>query len=434
MNGRNGTIALGVVLALLLGSAMAELIPTPDFSNHPIPTAAVRGTTSAAREYLDVALLAVALVLATYWAHRTRSRRNLFLLSLASLFWFGFVRQGCICPIGATQNVAMAIWQPGYVIPLSAVIFFVLPLLVAAFFGRTFCAAVCPLGAVQELTAVRSVRVPRWLEHVLSLIPFVYLGAAVIFAATGTAMLICRYDPFIALFRWNGNANMVIFGFSILVLGLFVGRPYCRFLCPYGAMLGVLSKFSRWHVRIPPDRCINCRLCEDVCPYGAIDPPTAAPSPTDAERGRRQLAIVLLASPLIVIAFAALGTRLGGPLSKLDPEVQLAEQIRREELGLTKTTTDASEAFRAARRPVSELYGAAVSQRERFDRLAVALGIWVGLVVAVKLISLSMRSRQSDYEPNRTGCVSCGRCYWYCPNEQIRLGLIQTPEDLVKLQ
>ena len=157
------------------------------------------------------------------------------------------------------------------------VAFFALPLLVTLFFGRTFCAAVCPLGAVQELTAVKSVRVPGWLDQSLGLIPFIYLGAAVLFAATGTAFLICRYDPYVAFFRLNGNANLVLFGMLLLGIGLFVGRPYCRYLCPYGALLGLLSRFSRWHVSIPPDKCINCRLCEDVCPYGAIDPPTFEP-------------------------------------------------------------------------------------------------------------------------------------------------------------
>jgi ferredoxin len=429
MSRRCGLAALGLFLVLSAGSVLGELIPTPDFSQHPIPTSSVPSAAETAREYVDVVSLALALGLATYWALVTRSRRSLFLLSISALVWFGFVRKGCVCPIGATQNIALAIFQPAYVVPLSMVILFVLPLLVTLFFGRTFCAAVCPLGAVQELVAVRSVRVPGWLHHALSLIPFVYLGAAVLFAATGTAFLICRYDPFVAFFRLNGNANLVIFGVCLLVIGVFVGRPYCRYLCPYGALLGILSRYSRWHVRIPPDKCINCRLCEDVCPYGAIDRPTVDPTPADVARGRQRLAAVLLTAPLIVVAFALLGTRLGGPLSLLDPEVQLAEQVRREELGLTATTTDASDAFRAARRPASELYAAAGARRDRFGHLGIALGVWVGLVLAVKLVSLSVHGSRSEYEPNRTGCVSCGRCFWYCPVEQVRLGLIQDPAE-----
>ena len=339
---------------------------------------------------------------------------------------------GCICPIGAIQNVSLAIFDSSYSVPLWVVGFFALPLLATLFFGRTFCAAVCPLGAVQELTAVKSVRVPGWLDQSLGLIPFIYLGAAVIFAATGTAFLICRYDPYVAFFRFNGNANIVLFGMLLLGIGLFVGRPYCRYLCPYGALLGLLSRFSRWHVSIPPDKCINCRLCEDVCPYGAIDPPTVDPSPAEAQRGKRRLGIVLLSAPLLVLALAGAGWLMAGPLSMLDPEVQLAEQMRREELGLTKVTTDASDAFRSARRPIAELYATAVAHRERFAWLGMALGAWVGLVVTAKLISLSVRAKRGDYQPNRSGCVSCGRCFWYCPVEQVRLGLAPSVAEVVE--
>ena len=45
-------------------------------------------------------------------------------------------------------------------------------------------------------------------------------------------------------------------------------------------------------------------------------------------------------------------------------------------------------------------------------------GAWVGLVIGVKLIHLSIRRRRTDYMPDRAGCVSCGRCFWYCPGEQ----------------
>ena len=54
-------------------------------------------------------------------------------------------------------------------------------------------------------------------------------------------------------------------------------------------------------------------------------------------------------------------------------------------------------------------------------------GAWVGLVVGVKLIHLSVRRRRTDYQPDRTACVSCGRCFWYCPGEQARRGWIEIP-------
>ena len=418
-------LAWMLVLAAAHTAAAQMPIPLPDFSQYKVPDTVNPPARPVASEYLDLAVLVVGLSLASYLALVRRSRRGLFLLAIASLAWFGFWRQGCICPIGAIQNVSLAAADPTYVVPLTVVGFFTLPLVFTLFFGRTFCAAVCPLGAVQELVAVRPVRVPTWLDHALGLLAYVYLGAGVLFAATGTAFLICRYDPFVGLFRRNGSVNMLLLGAGFLVLGIFVGRPYCRYLCPYGAVLGLLSKVSKWHVQIPPEECIRCRLCEDVCPYGAIHEPTVPQPAAERPRARRRLAALIVALPLLVAAGAWLGTRLETPLARLNPTVRLAEQIRQEQTGEAKGTTDASDAFRNTGRSMAGLYRDAMRLSGRFAVAGGWFGAWVGLVVGVKLIHLSVRRRRADYQPDRTGCVSCGRCFWYCPSEQARLGLIQ---------
>ncbi len=441
------------ILALAAGglARAEERFPPPDFTNHQLPETIVPSARSGALDYLDVAALTVALALASFLALRRRSRTGLFVLTIASLAWLGFWRQGCVCPIGAIQNMALAVWDPTYAIPFSVVLFFALPLLFALFFGRTFCAAVCPLGAVQELVAVRPVKVPGWLEHTLGLLPYVYLGAAVLFAATGTAFLICQYDPFVGFFRFSVN-KMAIVGLSLLVVGVFVGRPYCRYLCPYGALLGLASRVSKWHVRIPPDECINCRLCEDSCPYGAIREPTIPLPAVDLGRGRRRLAGLLLLLPVLVVAGGLFGHRLAIPLSYLDPTIRLAELVRAEETSKTgagpvaseqdnqqgqkpsapvaasggATDADRLNAFRNTGRSTRDLYADAIRLRERFALAGRWLGAWIGLVVGLKLIHLSIRRRRTDYQPDRANCVSCGRCFWYCPCEQVRLGLIDT--------
>jgi hypothetical protein len=117
----------------------------------------------------------------------------------------------------------------------------------------------------------------------------------------------------------------------------------------------------------------------------------------------------------------------------MDPDFRLAERIRSEDLGLVQDTTDASDAFRSSGRPVGELYLQAIEIRGRYQRLGGWLGAWVGLVIAVKLVSLSIRRKRVDYQPDRSRCVSCGRCYWYCPGEQVRLGLISDVSELVDL-
>lgn len=417
--------------ALSASALASDLIPTPEFAEHAIPVSMPPAAESMAWEWINILILAGALGLASYLALVSRSRRGLFLLAIASLIWFGFVRDGCVCPIGATQNVAYALTDSGYAIPATVVLMFALPLVFTLFFGRTFCAAVCPLGAIQELVAVRSVRVPTWADHALGMIPHVYLGAAVIFAVSGTAFVICRYDPFVAIFRLSGDVNMLVFGACLLFLGLFVGRPYCRYLCPYGAILGVLSKVAKWHTKIPPENCIQCRLCEDSCPYGAIQEPALPLAPQAKPAARRRLAGMLLLTPMLIATGIGLGMLLAAPLSRMDPQVRLAERIAAEEIEHVTGTTDASEAFRGTGRPISELYGEAVQRRDRFRTLGGWLGAWTGLVIGLKLITLSIRRKRTDYQPDRSRCVSCGRCYWYCPGEQVRLGLIRDVSEVV---
>jgi ferredoxin len=419
-----------IFAALLLtlwpaGVQAIERFPPPDFTNHPLPTIETPPAKSVLWEYSDLGFLTAALILATYFALVRRSRTGLFLLSMVSLVWLGFRREGCICAIGSLQNVALAVCDSRYAIPLSVVGFFALPLLFTLFFGRTFCASVCPLGAIQEVVAIRPIRVPAWLDHALGLLAYIYLGAAVIFAASGTGFIVCRYDPFVGFFRRTAGVGMLAYGGGLLLLGVFVGRPYCRYLCPYGAILGLLSKVSKWHLSIPPEKCINCRLCEDACPYGAIREPNQPLTGKERPWAQRRLAVALVLLPLLLLGGGWLGSQLAVALSRMHPVVRLAERVRMEETGKVEGTVDASDAFRNTGRPREELYREAIRRRAEFGRLGLWLGVWVGLVIAIKLIYLCLRRRREDYQPDRAGCVSCGRCFWYCPEEQTRQGLIR---------
>lgn len=222
----------------------------------------------------DVALLAIALSLAAWLAIWRRQRGWLVVLTSACLLYFGFYREGCICPIGSTQNVAVALVDHTYAVPHYVIVLFALPLLAALLVGRVFCAGVCPLGAIQELVALKPVEVPVKIDKALGWLKWVYLGAALYYAvlpAVERDFVICRFDPFVGLFRFTGAAWLLMVGGAFLVAGVFIGRPYCRWLCPYGALLSAFSRYAWRPFSITPDRELDCGLCQGACPYGAIE-------------------------------------------------------------------------------------------------------------------------------------------------------------------
>ncbi|MHC4641257.1 MAG: 4Fe-4S binding protein, partial [Planctomycetota bacterium] len=343
-----------------------------------------------------------------------------FVMMIFSLIYFGFWRKGCVCPIGAIQNITLSFFDPGYAVPIVVTLFFLLPFMFTLFFGRTFCAAVCPLGAIQDLVLLRPTSLPEWLENGLRLFAYVYLAAAVLFAATGSAFIICRYDPFVSFFRLSGSFNMLILGACFLFIGMFIGRPYCRFICPYGVILRQLSRISKWKVTITPDDCIKCRLCEESCPFGAIKTPTEAWPANDYKKSKRRLVFLIILLPILVLSFGWIGSILQPVTSRVHATVRLADRIYLEETGQEEGTTDASAAFRAMGKDPKDLYAEALDIQAKFVLGGWLSGGFVGLVIALKLIGLSLRGRRTDYEADRGGCLACGRCFEYCPREHAK--------------
>ena len=422
-------ILFGLAVSLFLCnlSIGVERFPPPDFTetDHVIPSPTSPGSRQNVYEYIDAVVLLAALGLASYLILKKRSRRAIFALTVFSLIYFGFWRKGCVCSIGAVQNVVFSIFDTDYAVPIVVVVFFLLPLVFTLFFGRVFCAAVCPLGAIQDLILTKPISVPGWAESGLRILAYVYLALAILFAATGSAFIICRYDPFISIFRVSGNLNVLILGACLLLIGIFVGRPYCRFLCPYGVILRQLSRLSKWRVTITPDECIQCRLCEDSCPFGAIKKPTAQWPQQEYRVAKKRLTFLLLLLPVLILLGGWAGSSLNGVTSRAHETVRLAEQIYMEEAGQTVEETDAGTAFRATGQPIKELYEQASNIRAQFELGGRIAGGFIGLVIGLKLIGLSVWRQRTDYEAGRAGCLACGRCYKSCPREHVRLKIIK---------
>jgi polyferredoxin len=419
-------VSLGI-LALPGVSAYAQStdkFPRPEFQN-PYSEPKVQHSKPRAlfMEWVDVVVLLGTLSISSYFGLKKVSRKGIFWLSVFAVTYFGFYREGCVCPVGSTQNVARGLGaatisavlgEPQYVVPLSVIIIFLLPLLFALFLGRSFCAAVCPLGAAQEMVIIKPIKIHPTVKQFLSIIPYVYLGTAVLLAYLGGEYIICKFDPFVGFFRMGANFGMFLFSAAVLVIGTVVARPYCRFMCPYSILLKWTSVFSKWHLKTTPTECIQCRLCEESCPFDHLHKPSEDKEPEARETAVRRLGFLLALTPVLMAAGMGLGWLVHVPLARAHWHYRLAERVALEKAKLVTDTTEESRAFYETSTPVDELLRMGENLRLKFRSGSMILGAFIGLVVGCKLIALAIRRKRTDYEPNRGDCYSCARCSDAC--------------------
>jgi ferredoxin len=234
-----------------------------------------------------------------------------------------------------------------------------------------------------------------------------------LFAATGSQFIVCRYDPFVGFFRMAGRPDIIAIGAGLLLLSTIIGRPYCRFLCPYGVLLRWVSPLAKWKADVTPGRCINCHLCAGSCPIGALRVPDAAVEPRPAVR--RRMSVVLLALPVVVALSAWLGLRAGPVLARANATVTLAQRVWDEEHGRVHGQSLDSAGFYSLGGSRAVLFAEAAAIRKHIDAGASLFGAWVGLVVCLKMVSLSRRTGQTVYQADPAACLACARCYGACP-------------------
>jgi NosR/NirI family transcriptional regulator, nitrous oxide reductase regulator len=143
--------------------------------------------------------------------------------------------------------------------------------------GRLYCGRICAYGALTQLLdpivpARLRIDVPPAIERHAAKIKFFLLGAVVLYFLITSDMSIYRYvEPF-WMFTGKASTGLWVALGLLLVATVFVRNLYCRFLCPLGAALGLLSKLTVFGIKRWSE-CNSCKLCEKTCHWGAIQGP-----------------------------------------------------------------------------------------------------------------------------------------------------------------
>jgi polyferredoxin len=165
----------------------------------------------------------------------------------------------------------------------AAVVIFVTVLVLALMLRRSFCSWICPVAAVSECSwkagfklLRRNLHLPHWLDVALRLLKYLLLAFFLYTAAF--AMSPAAMDAFIRS-DYHRIADVRLLDFflhlsplamgiilSLLAASLLLRNPFCRYLCPYGALLGLVAMLSPVRVTRNSERCVSCGVCNQVCP------------------------------------------------------------------------------------------------------------------------------------------------------------------------
>ncbi len=163
----------------------------------------------------------------------------------------------------------------------AATMLFVIIVAVAFVARKSFCSWICPVGLFSETLARlgrklfgRNFRPWKWIDIPLRglkyLILFFFLQA--VLGMTGAALKAFIESPYNRVADVKMGLFFVRLGpvgagviLTLVVLSILVHGAWCRYLCPYGALLGLFSRFSPMRVERRADACVDCGLCDKVC-------------------------------------------------------------------------------------------------------------------------------------------------------------------------
>ncbi len=157
-------------------------------------------------------------------------------------------------------------------------------LIISLVFRKAFCSWLCPIGTLSELLWKLGrklfrwdLTLPRWADLPLRSLKYLLLGlfAYAVGSMSAAALSAFLSSPYgliadvkmLHFFRFlSGTALITLV--SLALLSLLIKNFWCRYLCPYGALMGLVSLLSPARIRRDSDVCIDCAKCARACPAG----------------------------------------------------------------------------------------------------------------------------------------------------------------------
>ena len=206
----------------------------------------------------------IALFILVYLFHKDKFNRKIGYLFFTISTLMGFLVFAPMFPNQLQILLLGNVKQLGAPIQI-AILVLVLFIILTFVFGRIFCGYLCPIGALQEivyLIPLKKLKIknktPLIIFRLIFFIAFVVLS--VIFA-----MGILTYFGFYDFFNLNINSIFFYILLILLAVSIFVYRPFCRFICPYGVFLSLVSGKGLFKLK-RNNNCIDCGECEIICP------------------------------------------------------------------------------------------------------------------------------------------------------------------------
>ncbi len=188
-----------------------------------------------------------------------------------------------LCPFGGIEGLYQLIAQNALIqrVQPSSIVLLVATILLGLVLARFFCGWICALGALQGIFGwfgkkilKKRFTIPQIVDRPLRWFKYVALFGIVYFTWRAGTLIIRPYDPFAAYGHlaagfselWKEFGIGLIILIASLGLSFFYERFFCKYLCPLGAFLALVSRISPFHIRRDHQTCTNCSLCTKTCP------------------------------------------------------------------------------------------------------------------------------------------------------------------------